>query len=473
MDESFFAHQLERNSQMTEWSPKSWRDKPAKHIPEDYPDGAALAAVEQELCTHPPLVFAGEVRTLRQRLAEVAEGKAFLLQGGDCAESFKEFHPDNIRDTFRVLLQMAVALTFGAATPVVKVGRMAGQFAKPRSSAVETQNGVTLPSYRGDNINGMAFTPEARQPDPQRLLKAYGQSAATLNLIRAFAKGGYADLRNVHRWNLEFVKDNPQAEQYREIADKISEAIEFMDACGVTSDYSRPMSEVEFFTSHEALLLGYEQAMTRVDSTSGQYYDTSAHLVWIGDRTRQPDGAHVEFCRGIENPIGLKCGPSLEPDELLRLLDILNPQNIAGRIVLISRFGAEKIGSGLPRLVSAVTREQRAVVWSSDPMHGNTVKAANGYKTRGFDNILREVQSFFEICRAEGAHPGGVHFEMTGQQVTECLGGAQAICEDDLSSRYHTHCDPRLNASQALELAFRLAEGLRADRAKKAASAAA
>lgn len=457
---------------MSKWTPDSWRQRPARHIPDDYPDAAALAAVEQELGSYPPLVFAGEVRTLRARLTQVAKGEAFLLQGGDCAESFKEFHPDNIRDTFRVLLQMAVALTFGAATPVVKVGRMAGQFAKPRSSAVETQNGVTLPSYRGDNINGMDFTPEARTPDPQRLLKAYGQSAATLNLIRAFAKGGYADLRNVHRWNLEFVKDNPQAEQYLEIADKISDAIEFMDACGVTADYSKPMSEVEFYTSHEALLLGFEQAMTRVDSTSGHYYDTSAHLVWIGDRTRQPDGAHVEFCRGIENPVGIKCGPSLEPDELLRLLDILNPQNEAGRIVLVSRFGAENVAAGLPRLVETVTSEGRAVVWSCDPMHGNTVKAGNGYKTRGFDNILSEVQSFFEICRAANAHPGGVHFEMTGQQVTECLGGAQAISEDDLSSRYHTHCDPRLNASQALELAFRLAEGLRLERARKSSAAA-
>lgn len=452
-----------------EWTPASWRSFPARHIPEDYPDPAALAAVEEELNGYPPLVFAGESRTLRERLAAVSEGKAFLLQGGDCAESFKEFHPDNIRDTFRVLLQMAVALTFGAAMPVVKVGRIAGQFGKPRSSPTETQGDVTLPSYRGDNINGMAFTPEDRLPDPQRLLKAYGQSAATLNLIRAFAKGGYADLRNVHKWNLEFVKGNPQSERYQAMADKISDAMAFMDACGVTSQFSKPMSEVEFYTSHEGLLLGYEQAMTRIDSTSGKYYDTSAHMLWIGDRTRQPDGAHVQFARGIENPIGIKCGPTLEADELIELLDILNPQNEAGRIVLIARFGADKVSAGLPKLVQKVQGEGRKVVWSSDPMHGNTIKADNGYKTRPFDSVLKEVQTFFDVCRAEGAHPGGVHFEMTGQDVTECLGGAQEISVSDLSDRYHTHCDPRLNASQSLELAFRLAESLREDRARKAA----
>ncbi len=451
------------------WTPESWRGKPALHIPGDYPDPEALEAVEQELTRHPPLVFAGEIRTLRQRLAAVAEGKAFLLQGGDCAESFKEFHPDNIRDTFRVLLQMAVALTYGAAMPVIKVGRMAGQYGKPRSSPTETIDGITLPSYRGDNINAAAFTPEARLPDPQRLLKAYGQSAATLNLIRAFAKGGYADLRNVHQWNLEFVKDNPQSDRYAELADKISDVIAFLEATGIISEENRPVHEVEFYTSHEGLLLGYEQAMTRVDSTSGRYYDTSAHLVWIGDRTRQPDGAHVEFARGIGNPIGIKCGPSLDPAELMQLLDILNPGNEAGRIVLISRFGAEKVSAGLPRLIRKVEEEGRNVVWSSDPMHGNTIKAENGYKTRPFDKILKEVETFFDICRAEGAHPGGVHFEMTGQDVTECLGGAQAISVNELSSRYHTHCDPRLNATQSLELAFRLAENLRAVRTSKAA----
>ena len=443
------------------WTPDSWRAKPAKHIPEDYPDPAALAAVEDELKNYPPLVFAGEARTLKTRLGAVSRGEAFLLQGGDCAESFKEFHPNNIRDTFRVLLQMAVALTYGAAMPVVKVGRIAGQFGKPRSSPVETISDVTLPSYRGDNINGMDFTPESRAPDPQRLLKAYGQAAATLNLLRAFSKGGYADLRNVHRWTLEFFEGAAQTERYEELADKITDAMNFMDACGITQGGSKALTEVEFYTSHEALLLGYEQSMTRQDSTSGDWYDTSAHMVWIGDRTRQPDGAHVEFCRGIKNPIGVKCGPSLDPDELIELLDILNPENEAGRIVLISRFGAGKVGDGLPRLVKRVNDEGRAVVWSSDPMHGNTYKASSGYKTRLVDDVLSEVTQFFEICRAEGAYPGGVHFEMTGQDVTECVGGGQAITEEDLSDRYHTHCDPRLNATQALELAFTLAEKLR------------
>ena len=404
---------------------------------------------------------------MREDLARVAEGKAFLLQGGDCAESFKEFHPNNIRDTFRVLLQMSVALTFGAAVPVVKVGRIAGQFAKPRSSPVETIDGIELPSYRGDIINGMEFTKEARLPDPQRFLKAYGQSAATLNLIRAFASGGYADLHNVHRWNLEFVSDNKQSERYGQLADRISEALTFMDACGVNGADVRALSEVDFFTSHEALLLGYEEAMTRIDSTTGKWYDTSAHMVWIGDRTRQPEGAHVEFCSGIENPIGLKCGPSLDPDELMVLLDRLNPANEPGRIVLISRFGADKVGDGLPGLVRKVTEEGRAVVWSSDPMHGNTVKTGNGFKTRHVEYVMRETSSFFDICRAEGAIPGGVHFEMTGQNVTECLGGLQEIKEGDLSSRYHTHCDPRLNASQALELAFTLAEQLKSTRESK------
>ena len=445
------------------WTPDSWRDRPAKHIPEDYPDADALAAVEAELSGYPPLVFAGEARTLRERLAAVSRGEAFLLQGGDCAESFAEFSPDSIRDTFRVLLQMAVALTHGASLPVVKVGRMAGQFGKPRSSPLETRGDVTLPSYRGDNINGMEFTPEARTPDPQRLLKAYGQSAATLNLIRAFAKGGYADLRNVHRWNLEFAQ-GPQGQRYMALADEVAEAMSFMQACGVLDAQPRALSEVEFYTSHEALLLGYEQAMTRVDSTTGLYYDTSAHLVWIGDRTRQPDGAHVEFCRGIENPIGIKCGPTLDPDDLITLLDVLNPDNEAGRIVLISRFGADKVADGLPKLLRRVAAEGRAVVWSSDPMHGNTIKATTGYKTRPFDRVLAEVTQFFDACRAEGSHPGGVHFEMTGQDVTECLGGAQGIDEASLSDRYHTHCDPRLNASQALELAFTLAEKLRQER---------
>jgi 3-deoxy-7-phosphoheptulonate synthase len=446
------------------WTPDSWRQRPARHMPADYPDPAALAAVETELSSYPPLVFAGEARTLEAELARVAEGRAFLLQGGDCAESFKEFHPNTIRDTFRLLLQMSVALTFGAAMPVVKIGRIAGQFAKPRSAPTETIAGKTLPSYRGDNINGMEFNAAARTPDPQRLLKAYGQSAATLNLIRAFAGGGYADLHNVHRWNLEFVADNPQADRYRALADRISEALTFMEACGITAKEVRSIREVDFYTSHEALLLGFEQAMTRVDSTTGRWYDTSAHMIWIGDRTRQLDGAHVEFCRGVGNPIGLKCGPSLAPDELIGLLDALNPANIAGRIVLITRFGAKGVGAGLPSLIRRVVAEGRNVVWSSDPMHGNTIKAENGFKTRRLDDVRSEIDSFFRICRAEGAYPGGVHLEMTGQNVTECLGGLQDISESDLSARYQTHCDPRLNATQALELAFVLADELKQSR---------
>ncbi|HYD87533.1 MAG TPA: 3-deoxy-7-phosphoheptulonate synthase class II [Vitreimonas sp.] len=446
------------------WTPAGWRAKPAKHIPTDYPDPDALARVERQLRSYPPLVFAGEARNLKASLAEVAAGKAFLLQGGDCAESFKEFHPDNIRDTFRTLMAMSVVLTFAASRPVVKLGRIAGQFGKPRSEQTETKDGVTLPSYRGDNINGMEFTPESRTPDPERLIRAYSQSAATLNLIRAFANGGYADLHNVHRWMVGFVADSPQGKRYREIADRISEAIDFMEACGITPDSVPQMKQVDVYTSHEALLLGYEEAMTRIDSTTGDWYDTSAHFVWIGDRTRQPDGAHVEFARGIKNPIGMKCGPTLDPDELLRLIDILNPQNEPGRFTLIARFGADKVEAGLPKLARAVTREGRAVVWSCDPMHGNTLKTDSGFKTRPFDRILAEVRAFTDILPSEGAYPGGVHVEMTGQQVTECLGGAAALKEEDLSSRYHTHCDPRLNGQQALDLAFLIAEQLRGAR---------
>ena len=457
---------------MKNWSPTSWREKPALHIPDDYPDAGALAGVLKTLEGYPPLVFAGEARNLKARLAAVSRGEAFLLQGGDCAESFKEFHPDNIRDTFRVLLQMAVVLTFAAGKPVVKVGRIAGQFAKPRSAPTETIDGVTLPSYRGDNINGMDFTPEARLPDPARLLQAYGQSAATLNLLRAFATGGYAALENVHKWTLGFVDRSALGERYAKIAEKISESLDFMAACGVTQATVPAMKQVEFYTSHEALLLGYEAALTRIDSTTGDWYDTSAHMVWIGDRTRQPDGAHVEFCRGIENPIGVKCGPSLKPDELLRLLDILNPHNEAGRIVLIARFGADKAADGLPKLLAPVAAAGRNVVWSCDPMHGNTLKTDTGYKTRPFDRVLSEVRTFIDACHGEGVVPGGVQFEMTGQNVTECIGGAQALTEDDLSSRYHTHCDPRLNGEQALELAFLIAEKLRALKIGKARIAA-
>lgn len=442
------------------WTPSSWRDRPAKHIPEDYPDAAALANAEARLAKFPPLVFAGEVRNLKSRLASVARGDAFLLQGGDCAESFKEFSADNIRDTLRVLLQMAVVLTYAASKPVVKVGRLAGQFGKPRSSPVETKDGVTLPSYRGDNINGMEFTAESRIPDPERLIQSYSQSASTLNLVRAFSQGGYADLTNVHKWMLGFVDRSPLGAQYSEMADKISDALEFMKACGVTSTTVPQMSQVEVYTSHEALLLGYEQAMTRVDSTSGDWYDTSAHMLWIGHRTRQVDHAHVEFCKGIKNPIGMKCGPGLEVDELLRIIDTLNPEDEAGRITLISRFGADGVHDGLAPLARAVKASGRTVVWSCDPMHGNTT-TMNGFKTRPVDKILSEVGGFIDVLNAEGCVPGGVHFEMTGQNVTECIGGAQAISGADLSSRYHTHCDPRLNGEQALELAFLIADKLR------------
>jgi len=442
-----------------DWNPQSWHAKPIRQVP-DYPDEAKLKEVEDTMSSFPPLVFAGEARKLKRALAEVCEGNAFLLQGGDCAESFAEFHPDNIRDTFRVLLQMAVVLTFAAKKPVVKLGRMAGQFAKPRSTNTETIDGVELPSYRGDIINAMPFEAAKRAPDPERMLRAYSQSAATLNLLRAFATGGYADLTHVHRWTMGFLADSPEGERYRDVANRISEAIDFMQACGVTPTNTGAMRQVSFYTSHEALLLRYEEALTRVDSTSGDWYATSAHFVWLGDRTRQLDGAHVEYFRGIQNPIGMKCGPSLEPDDLLRLIDVLNPDNEPGRLTLIARYGVDNVARHLPGLIRAVEREGRKVVWSCDPMHGNTIKASTGYKTRPVDRILAEVQQFFEVHEAEGTYAGGVHFEMTGQNVTECLGGAQAITEADLASRYHTHCDPRLNASQALELAFLIADAL-------------
>ncbi|MDE1174169.1 MAG: 3-deoxy-7-phosphoheptulonate synthase class II [Parvibaculaceae bacterium] len=449
------------------WAPDSWRAKPAKHLPV-YPDGEALLAVEQRLRSYPPLVFAGEARNLKAALGEVAEGRAFLLQGGDCAESFAEFSADNIRDTFRVILQMAVVLTFAAALPVVKVGRIAGQFAKPRSSPEETIGNVTLPSYLGDNINGIEFDESVRVPDPERLLRAYSQSASTLNLIRAFAQGGYADLDFVHRWNLGFVSDSPEGARYEEFANRISEALDFMRACGIEPKSTPQLHTTEFYTSHEALLLGFEQAMTRVDSTTGDWYDTSAHMLWIGDRTRQADHGHVEFLRGVKNPLGLKCGPSLEPDDLLRLTDILNPKNEPGRLTLIGRFGAGNVEKHLPQLIRAIEREGKKVVWSCDPMHGNTIKSSTGYKTRPVDRVLAEVQSFLAVHRAEGTHAGGVHFEMTGQNVTECTGGAQAITDQELGDRYHTHCDPRLNASQSLELSFLIAEGLKRERMEKA-----
>ena len=452
---------------MTErWNPSSWRSKPVQQVPA-FPDAAALNAVEAQLAGFPPLVFAGEARKLKRALGKVANGDAFLLQGGDCAESFAEHSADNIRDFFRLFLQMAVVLTFAGSSPVVKVGRVAGQFAKPRSSPNEKIGDVELPSYRGDVVNGIEFTAEARIPDPERQIMAYRQSAATLNLIRAFANGGYANLENAHRWMLGFVKDSPQSEQYREISDRITEALDFMRAIGLDPESHPEMRTTDFYTSHEALLLGYEQAMTRVDSTTGDWYATSGHMIWIGDRTRQLDHAHVEYFRGIKNPIGLKCGPSLAPDELLKLIDVLNPENEPGRLTLIARFGAEKALEHLPGLVRAVKREGRSVVWSCDPMHGNTVKAASGYKTRPFDLILSEVKTFFGVHQAEGTYAGGIHLEMTGKNVTECTGGARAVLDSELQDRYHTHCDPRLNAEQALEMAFLVAELLKKERLAK------
>ncbi len=445
------------------WSIDSWRSKPIVQVPE-YPDNSVLADVESRLATFPPLVFAGEARALKRTLADVAAGNGFLLQGGDCAESFAEHRADNIRDFFRVFLQMAVVLTYAGGSPVVKVGRIAGQFAKPRSSPTEKKDAKELPSYRGDIVNGPEFTSAARTPDPQRQIEAYRQSAATLNLLRAFAGGGYADLERVHQWNMGFVKDSPAGHRYQALADRIAETLDFMRACGITSENTPQLKTTNFYTSHEALLLGFEQAMTRLDSTSGDWYATSGHMIWIGDRTRQPDHAHVEYCRGVKNPIGLKCGPSLEPDGLLRLIDILNPKDEAGRLTLICRFGSDKVDMHLPKLVRAVKKAGRTVVWSCDPMHGNTITAASGYKTRPFDRILSEVETFFAVHRAEATHAGGIHVEMTGQPVTECTGGAGGMTDANLSDRYHTHCDPRLNADQAIELAFLMAERLKLER---------
>ncbi|KQM88876.1 phospho-2-dehydro-3-deoxyheptonate aldolase [Sphingomonas sp. Leaf23] len=448
------------------WAPDSWKKAEARQLP-TYPDAQALDATTAQLASYPPLVFAGEARNLTAELAQVAEGKAFLLQGGDCAESFAEFHPNYIRDTFRVILQMAVVLTFASKLPTVKLGRMAGQFAKPRSADTEVIDGVELPSYRGDNINDIAFTAEGRVPDPQRMIRAYSQAAATLNLLRAFATGGYANLHQVHRWTHDFMGRSPWAKKYADVADRIGEALDFMAACGIDADSVPQLKATSFYTSHEALLLPYEQALTRQDSLTGDWYDTSAHFLWIGDRTRFDGSAHVEFLRGIGNPIGIKCGPTLEPEALLRMLDTLNPNRVAGRMTLITRYGHDKIEAGLPKLIRAVQREGHPVVWSCDPMHGNTVKATTGYKTRPFDRILAEVRGFFAVHRAEGSHAGGIHAEMTGQNVTECTGGAIAVTEQALADRYHTHCDPRLNAGQSLELAFLLAEMLNDEMAER------
>lgn len=445
---------------MNNWTPTSWRNFPIQQQPQ-YTDVEALNRVEQQLGNLPPLVFAGEARALKRQLAEATQGKAFLLQGGDCAESFAEFNAGNIRDTFKVLLQMAVVLTFAGSCPVVKVGRMAGQFAKPRSADSETIDNVTLPSYRGDIINDLDFTSQARVPNPDKLVQAYNQSASTLNLLRAFAQGGFADLNKIHRWNLDFVGNSPLGERYEHLAAQIDQSLNFMAACGINAETTPQLHETSLYTSHEALLLNFEQALTRQDSLSGDWYDCSAHMLWIGDRTRQVDGAHVEFLRGVKNPLGFKAGPSMQVDDLLRLLDILNPDNEPGRINIIARMGADKIAEHLPALVRAVKAEGREVLWSSDPMHGNTIKSSSGYKTRLVSDVLREVKGFFDVHAAEGTYAGGVHFEMTGQNVTECMGGAHDISAEDLHNRYHTACDPRLNADQALELAFLIADTLK------------
>ena len=452
---------------MTPWSKTDWRNKPRVQMPE-YTDPAALSAAEGKLGSYPPLVFAGEARRLRRALADVSEGKGFLLQGGDCAESFAEFSADNIRDTFKVMFQMAMVLTYGAKVPVVKIGRMAGQFAKPRSAPTEVKNGVELPSYRGDIINELDFTPEARIPNPDKMLQAYTQAAASLNLLRAFSKGGYADIHQVHAWTLGTTDD--WSARYRDMANAIQDSLDFMTAAGLTAENNAELSTVDFYTSHEALLLEYEEALCRLDSTSGKWIAGSGHMIWIGDRTRQPDGAHVEFCRGVQNPIGLKCGPTTTPEDLKVLMAKLNPENEAGRLTLIARFGAGNVGEHLPRLIKTVREEGAKVVWTCDPMHGNTIKSSTGFKTRPFESVLREVQEFFAIHNAEGTVPGGVHFEMTGQDVTECTGGVRAVTDEDLSSRYHTACDPRLNASQSLELAFLVAEELQRTREARRAA---
>ena len=445
---------------MSIWTPDSWRDKPILQQP-TYPDADALDKVLKELKSYPPLVFAGEARRLKDQLADVANGEAFLLQGGDCAESFSEFHANNIRDTFKALMQMAVVMTYSAGVPVVKVGRLAGQFAKPRSSDTETFDGVELDSYRGDIINGVDFTKDARVPDPARMIQAYNQASATQNLLRAFATGGMADLHQVHSWNLDFAHKSEVSEQYEKLAEEIERSLKFMKACGITSKTYRNLRETDFYTSHEALLLPYEEAFTRKDSLTGEWYNTAAHMVWIGDRTRQLDGAHIEYMKGINNPIGIKAGPSMDPEDLVKLCNTLNPKNEAGRLNIIVRMGADKVGDGMPKLIRAVEREGMKVVWSCDPMHGNTVKSSNNYKTRPVDAILTEMKQFFQVHKAEGTYGGGVHLEMTGKNVTECIGGSFTVTEEDLSSRYHTHCDPRLNADQSLELAFLIADTLK------------
>ena len=445
------------------WKPSSWRNKTAKHLPK-YSDESKLSEITDIISNYPPLVFAGESRNLLKQLGEVANGKAFLLQGGDCAESFADFNPNNIRDSFKVMLQMAVVLTYGASCPVVKVGRIAGQFAKPRSQDTEKLDNLELESYKGDIINGIDFNEKSRTADPKRLIQAYNQSAATLNLLRAFAQGGFANLKQIHQWNLSFADDNQYKKRFEDMANRIDECLTFMEACGINDENVRQMNETDFYTSHEALLLPYEEALTRVDSTTGLWYDVSAHMLWVGDRTRQLDGAHIEFIKGIENPIGIKVGPSTEVSELLKIIEVVNPNNIPGRVTLICRMGADKISSILPQIIREVSKTDYKVVWACDPMHGNTIKSNTGYKTRPLTNIISEIEQFFKIHRSEGTYPGGIHLEMTGQDVTECIGGIREVTEDDLKSRYHTYCDPRLNASQSLELAFILSDFLKDER---------
>jgi len=447
------------------WEPNSWRKYEALQQPE-YPDRAAVDKVFGQIAQMPPLIFAGECRTLQERMAKASSGDAFVITGGDCAESFSQFSANRIRDFYRVLLQMSVVLAFGGGVPVVKLGRIAGQFAKPRSANDETINGVTLPAYRGDIINGPEFTPEARVPNPERLVQAYNQSAATLNLLRGFSTGGYGGLARVSQWNLDFMQNSPEGKAYQDLAHRVDEAITFMTACGM--DPASPlMRETEFYTSHEALLLDYEESLTRLDSTTGGWYDCSAHFLWCGERTRQLDNAHVEFLRGIQNPIGVKVSDKMDPRELVSLVATLNPDNVPGRLAVIVRMGATKLRNHLPGFVKAVQEAGQVVTWISDPMHGNT-ETVVGYKTRRFDNIRGEIEAFFDVHEAMGSVAGGVHVEMTGDNVTECIGGGSSIQADDLNSRYHTHCDPRLNAEQALEIAFYVASRLRRNRTNKA-----
>jgi len=453
-------YQNDMRTDTESWTPSSWRARPAAQQPE-WPDEGALDDVLKQLSTLPPLVFAGEVRQLTATLAEVAGGRAFLLQAGDCAESFEAFTADAIRDKLKVILQMAVVLTYGAGVPVVKMGRIAGQFAKPRSSPTEQVGELTIPVYRGDMVNDPAPNAEARVPDPSRLQRAYNQSASTMNLLRAFTKGGFADLNQVHTWNQEFVAGSNEGQRYERIAAGIERALRFMAACGIDSARETALHQVDFFTSHEALILGYEEALTRNDSLTGDWYDCSAHLLWVGDRTRQLDGAHLDFLRGLNNPLGAKLGPSASPDDVLELCELLNPDRIPGRLSLISRMGAERIDDQLPPIVRAVRDAGHPVVWVCDPMHGNTFVSVGGRKTRHLDHVLAEIASFFRVHRAEGTWPGGVHVELTGENVTECLGGAEEVLDSDLDQRYLSVCDPRLNGRQSLDLAYRVAELLR------------